>query len=374
MKPRPDKRADTKYRQIANQLLAEIRAGMKAGDKLDPEVKLAERFGVNVLTMREALRVLQEGGVIQRQRAIGTTIVNPLGGNWVSIVCEMNVFSPHSQCLFQRSVIYHLRHFLREAGLPSRISIGESEPGAPSTSNLTSLDFVSDIEADRLAGVLALSLNPDEQWLQKLERRGTPVIGSNSRFAHRVMNDQFEDLNRAITTLMDFGRRRIAYIGWRDPSRDGRLPDALDELRRCYPGVLRPHWIQHDIHPEHAGAGRDDFRAIWEADTEKPDGLIVDDEHFMDDVAQTLAREGIRVPEDLLVVCQRTQGNTREYPFPMIFLESDPRLYAYRMADGFLRLYRGETLPNNTITVPRMLIDDAVRNDPRLPAQVWQRA
>ena len=87
-----------------------------------------------------------------------------------------------------------------------------------------------------------------------------------------------------------------------------------------------------------------------------------------------LFRHGIRVPEDLLIVCQRTQGNTLEYPFPMIFLESDPRLYTYRMAEGFLRLYRGETLPNNTITVPRTLITDAMRNDPRAPSQVWQRA
>lgn len=374
MNPRPDKRADTKYRQIANQLLAEIRAGMKAGDKLDPEVRLAERFEVNVLTMREALRVLQDGGVIQRQRAIGTTVVNPLGGNWVSIVCEMNVFSPHSQCLFHRSVIYHLRHFLKEAGLPSRVSIGESEPGAPSTSTLTSPDFVGDIEADRLAGVLALSVNPDDYWLQKLERRGTPVIGSNPKFTHRVMNDQFEDLSRAINALTDFGRRRVAYIGWCDPNNKGRPSDALSELCRCYPDVLRPQWIKHDIHPEHPGAGWEDFRAIWNADSEKPDGLIVDDEHLMDDVAAALASQGIRVPEDLLVVCQRTRGNTREYPFPMIFLESDPRLYAYRMAEGFLRMYRGETLQNNTITVPRVLIDDAVRNTPSAPAQVWQRA
>lgn len=347
---------------------------MKAGDKLPPEVKLAERFEVNVLTMRDALRVLQDGGVIRRQRAIGTEVVNPMGGNWVTIVCEMNIFSPHSQCLFHRSVIYHLRHFLKEAGLPSRVSIGESEPGAPSTSSLTSLDFAGDIEADRLSGVLALSVNPNEYWLRKLERSGTPVIGSNTQFTYRVLNDLFEDISRAITALMDFGRRRIAYIGWRDPCRDGRLPDALDEITRCYPQVLRPQWIKHDIHPEHPGAGWEDFRAIWEADNEKPDGLIVDDEHLMDDVEKALALHGIRVPEDLLIVCQRTQGNTRKYAFPMIFLESDPRLYAYRMADGFLRLYRGETLPNNTITVPRMLIDDAVRNDPRVPAQIWRRS
>lgn len=360
------KRTEIKYKQIADQLLAEIRSSMKVGDRLPTEVQLAERFGIHVLTMREALRVLQDGGVIQRRQGVGTRVINPLGGKWVSIVCETNVFSPYSDSLFQRSVIYHLRQFLREANLLSRVSIGESEPGAPSTSNLTSMDLVGDIEADRLAGVLALAINPDDYWLKKLERQGTPVIGSNARFKHRVTTDPFEDISRAVRSLMDFGRRRIAYIGWSDPNRHEGMPTGLEEVRRCYPDVIRKQWIKHDIHPEKPGAGWSEFCEIWSADSEKPDALIVDDEHLMEDVEKALAQYRIRVPEDLLVVCQRTKGNPRKSSIPLIISELDPRLYAYRMADGFLRLYRGESLPNNTIAVPRMLIDDEVRNDPRL--------
>ena len=367
---------EPKYRQIASELLLEIRKTMGVGAKLPPEQRLAERFGVHVLTIREALRILQEGGVIQRQRAIGTRVINPLGGNWVSIVCEMDVFSPHSHSLFHRSVIYHLRHFLREAGLPSRVSIGESEPGSKSNTQLTSLDFVADIEANRLAGVLALSVNPTDYWLKKLEKQGVPTVGSNTLFPHCVMFAPLDDLNKALRSLLDFNRNRIAYIGWMDRSisNSNGLPAALDELQKCYPGILRKEWIKCDMHPEHPGAGWEEFREIWASDKEKPNGLIIDDEHLLPDVERALLEHGIRVPEDLIIVCHRTRGNTRPPLFPMIIMETDPRLYAYRMADSFLRLYRGEKLPNQIATVSRILIDDALRQAPNTPTPVWASA
>ncbi len=61
MKSKLHQAADPKYRVIANLLRDEIRRGMAIGAKLPSEASLAERFGVHVLTIREALRVLQEG-------------------------------------------------------------------------------------------------------------------------------------------------------------------------------------------------------------------------------------------------------------------------------------------------------------------------
>lgn len=356
-----------KYRLIANALLKEIRETMKVGDKLPSETLLAERYKVHVLTIREALRVLQEGGVIQRQRAIGTTIVNPMGGNWVTILCEMNVFSPNSRSIFQRSVIYHLRHFLSQAGLPSRVSIGESEPGE-SSGRFTSLDFVADVEAERLAGVLALSTLGEEWWIQKLKRQGVPIVGSNTYFEHHVIYDAWDDLSKAFRCLLDLGRTKIAYIGWMEVVGehpvDERLVGALKELESCYPVTLRKKWIKGDIHPVKAGAGWEEFREVWGSYDEKPNGIIIDNEHLLPDIEAALEQMGIRVPEDLVIICHRTRGNMHAPKFPVIFQENDPNLYAFRMAEHFLRLYRGESFSSSTVTVPRLLIDDALRSHP----------
>lgn len=368
MKNRAPK-TEPKYRQIADIILKEIRQTMGVGSKLPPEARLAERFGVHVLTIREALRVLQESGVIQRQRGAGTHVVNPLGGKWVTIVCEMDVFSPNSRSLFHRSVIYNLRHFLRQAGLPSRVSIGESDPGTKSTTNLTSLDFVADIEANRLAGVLALSTTPAPWWLQKFEKQGIPLVGTNEFYPHRVTFDHWDDLSKAVRCLMDLGRTQIAYIGWLADNHalpiNPKLPKALDELEQCYPVTIRKEWIKGGMHPVLPGAGREEFRDVWNSYQEKPNGLIIDDENLLPDIEQTLMELGIEVPRDLVIICHRTRGNDYTPHFPLIFQESDPNLYAYRMADCFLRLYRGEEVPSPHTAVPRMLIDDIVRNDPR---------
>lgn len=357
----PKSTSGPKYRTIASALLKEIRETMAVGTKLPSETMLAERYKVHVLTVREALRLLQEGGVIQRQRAIGTTVVNPFGGNWVTILCEMNVFSPNSRSLFQRSVIYHLRRFLSQAGLPSRVSIGESEPGEQS-GKFTSLDFVADVEAGRLAGVIALSTLSDEWWMQKLQRQGVPVVGSNAHYPNCVIFDAWEDLSKAFRRLLDLGRSKIAYIGWMEVVNehpvDERLHNALEELERCYPVTLRKKWIKGDIHPVNAGAGWDEFREVWGSYDEKPDGLIIDNEHLLPDIEMALTQMNIKVPEDLVIVCHRTRGNERVPKFPMVFQENDPNLFAYRMSEHFLRLYRGEKVFNPIVTVPRLLIED----------------
>ncbi len=339
-----------KYRRIANDLLRQIRETMPVGSMLPPETELATRFGVHVLTVSKALRTLQEWGVIERRRAVGTRVVNPQGGNWVCILCEMNVFSPCSRSLFQRGVIYHLRHFLAEAGLPTRVSIGESEPGAES-GIFTSMDFVADLEAGRLAGVIGLSTNAEDWWLQKLLRQGIPAIGSNATFPHHILFDPWEDLNRAFRCLLDLGRSHIAYIGW-----DQRARQVIDELSRCYPLVIRKQWIKDDIHPVRPGAGWEEFREIWSASEEKPDAIILNDEHLLPDIENAILEIGIRVPEDLVILSHRTRGSERTLPFPVIFQEADPKLYAHRMAEHFLRLYRGEAVASHAVIVPRMFL------------------
>ena len=63
------------YRQVAEQILANIDAGrIEIGDALPPEPELAGRFSVSRHTMREALRVLGELGVVDRRPGIGTIV------------------------------------------------------------------------------------------------------------------------------------------------------------------------------------------------------------------------------------------------------------------------------------------------------------
>jgi DNA-binding GntR family transcriptional regulator len=64
-----------RYRRLADELIADIRSGrIRVGDTLPGELELVERFAVSRHTVREALRVLHELGLIDRHQGIGTVV------------------------------------------------------------------------------------------------------------------------------------------------------------------------------------------------------------------------------------------------------------------------------------------------------------
>jgi DNA-binding GntR family transcriptional regulator len=64
-----------RYRQLADELIGEIRGGrLRIGQTLPGELELGGRFGVSRHTVREALRMLEELGLIERHQGVGTVV------------------------------------------------------------------------------------------------------------------------------------------------------------------------------------------------------------------------------------------------------------------------------------------------------------
>jgi DNA-binding GntR family transcriptional regulator len=66
-----------RYRELADELRGEIRAGRYAAGGFPTEGQLCARFAVSRHTVREALRALQSEGLIARRRGSGTIIQSP---------------------------------------------------------------------------------------------------------------------------------------------------------------------------------------------------------------------------------------------------------------------------------------------------------
>ena len=65
-----------RYREIADQIQDEIASGKRSiGQKLAPEQALACQYEVSRFTIREAMSLLQENGLISRQRRLGTVVI-----------------------------------------------------------------------------------------------------------------------------------------------------------------------------------------------------------------------------------------------------------------------------------------------------------
>lgn len=63
-----------KYAHIAAALAAEISNGYRPGDRLPSESALAARFGVAAPTVRQALAVLRERGIVESRHGVGTFV------------------------------------------------------------------------------------------------------------------------------------------------------------------------------------------------------------------------------------------------------------------------------------------------------------
>ena len=75
MKGRPPR-----YHQIAQSLRERMVSGQLApGARLDNQRRLAQDFGVTLMTLRHALEVLERDGLIARRHGLGTFVLDPLG-------------------------------------------------------------------------------------------------------------------------------------------------------------------------------------------------------------------------------------------------------------------------------------------------------
>ena len=67
-----------RYHQIAHALRERIRTGdIEPGARLDNQRRLAEEFGVTLMTLRQALEVLEREGLITRRHGLGTFVARP---------------------------------------------------------------------------------------------------------------------------------------------------------------------------------------------------------------------------------------------------------------------------------------------------------
>ena len=66
------------YRQVAQDLVARVdRSELTHGERLAPEAQLAERYGVNRLTIRRALEELARAGIVRTVHGVGSFIAEP---------------------------------------------------------------------------------------------------------------------------------------------------------------------------------------------------------------------------------------------------------------------------------------------------------
>jgi len=302
--------------RIAAKLRVEIAAKHVAGDRLPTVLELAQRFDVSAHSITSALEIIFGEGLIEKSPGRGIRVAERRRPQRaVGIVSEYDFLHSDGSPYF-RSLAYHVRRLLREEGVSSQFYIGHSLPGEK-PEEPTCEAFLSALGSDAFSGLVVLTAPDKQAWREIFQSNSLSVVGVNSDC--KALLDYPAIVRAGLKSLRAEGCRRVALLGWGQSVPSEIFASEAREL-----GLeTSPALIRHDLHPDEPGSGWEEFREIWTATQDKPDGLLITDDALLPDVAASIGELGICVPEQLRVVTM-THGQSYGFiPFPITMLDID---------------------------------------------------
>lgn len=343
------------HEQIEAALRREL-ATLRPGEKLTSEVKLAKRFGVSVNTVREAITTFTHQGLVKRRAGRGTYILDQTAKQHVAIVGGVHPLYPRGTG-FRYRVIEWLHGFFGDNGVRvhtywARYAT-DNEPLEPMLD-----EFADNLRLGRIRGVVLTHGPFDARWRKLFADCRVPVVGGES--SYRVVSDDLAMAREGARYLVAVGRRKLALLAGTEPLAEPAYEAAVQRRARgAFGDVLRQHgvavreeWMRSDFFATAPGAGYAQFKEVWTAAPDKPDGLLVPDDILFNDVCAAILEMGIRVPEQLLIVAMANKNSGMLYPFPTVRMEYDPELFAEHLGQMLWQLMRQERVlePNPSVS------------------------
>ena len=343
-------------KQVVNLLRREILPKLKPGDRLEPLTALAKRFSVSVLTVREAISALVQEGLVEKRHGSGIYVTDHSQRQHVAIVLGIHPMTPHfTFCTFR--ILEQLHFFFNQRGLRVHTY------WAPHANGENAPDPAHDELAENLAGGrvsgIVLARGPlNARWKTLLTRSGLPVV--RQEHVQSVEQGYGQMIRAGARFLVESGRRNLAMLfgsdPWDDPSRETNWKETARqtflETLNSFGAQSRDSWIRGDFRPNTPGAGYEQFKEIWMAGEEKPDGLLICDDHLFLDAAIAILEIGIRVPDQLMVVTQANKDSGMLYPFPTARMECDIDFAAQSLGRLLIKRIRNEPIHEPRARMP----------------------
>ena len=293
------KRFIPKYRRIADSLRSRIAQGeLRAGDRLEAERELCQRFSVERETARRALALLQEEGLIVKRAGIGSFVSSAAAPEEKPHASRALLFAMrqndndirHNTTSCNTKLFFALEGICRRNGwLLSYLA----------TDDGTSLTDV--LEEHAVQGVFLVSSYQD-QVISELLRLGIPAVMLNHVDPRllSVMPDNQGMLRQVVAHLAGEGHRRIAYI-------DG-MPDSCNAKERweAFRTALFLCGLPVDPSLYFVGnwtyeGGREAARQLL-GNPERPTAVFAASDMMAVGAMEEFRRQGVPVPEEISVV------------------------------------------------------------------------
>lgn len=340
-----------KYKQLALILKDEIQHLARQGEnKLATEAVLSQRYGMSRQTVRHALQLLEDEGLIVRRQGSGSFIrTSPTTGDTQQIAVITTFLDDY---IFP-SILHDVQTSFSEAGYSTLVFATENKVRRE-REILTKL-LEQNISAVLIEGSKTALPTPNSDLYHQLQAKGVPVlflhgIYSNLESFPCLLDDNFSGGYQLVRYLLTKGHTRIAGIF------------KIDDIQ----GPQRYHGVVNALRDNDLTIGDDGF--CW-YDTEDRTAMVDDERYdllddfirqrlkdasavvcYNDEIAYLLIKRlldaGRSVPDDVAVVSFDNSFYSQISPVPITSLGHKTRRTGKTAAALLLDIMNGKTPPS----------------------------
>lgn len=285
--------------ELAESIIADIRrqlrsGKLKNGDPISSERELCERHGVSRSTLRRALRLIEERGLITRIQGRGTFVrIEGLRNDGKGGMLGLILQAEGTSYLLERDIMVGTQRQAESLGY--HITLGFAHHSGKREVELATRFH------DQTSGIIVWSCGaPDALKLfHSYHDHGFPVVYIDRLWRPFsipfVGSDNFGGGFQATNHLIELGHQRIGFVHLADL--------VVSSLRDRFYGYLTA-LSEHDLVPGPKLAIQDDddrIRAYLEADN-RPTAVFCENDGIALRVATIATKLGLRVGQDLSVV------------------------------------------------------------------------
>lgn len=353
-----------KYQKIVDSIYSDIKGRkLRDGDKLDSENEIGEKFRVSRQTVRHALAVLEEKGILDKRQGSGNYIVVPKEMEFsnTGLSKTITVVSTYLNNYIFPRIISEIEGVLREKGYSLRIVFTHNHFDGE-RAILERLLQEEDVGGLIIEPTKSAIPNLNRPLYYELLSKNIPMMFFHSYYEsmpipHVSMNDVLAG-EIAAEHLIEQGHRKIGGIFKMD---DGQGP-------RRYEGYARA-LSKHGIH-------LDDRPVIWIDTEEQKDlrrsadiilkrlegcsGCVCYNDEVAYSMVQICMERGIRVPEDFSITGIDNSDLCVLSPVHITSVEHPMEKLGRKVAEQFLRLLEN---PREDVTyefTPKLVSRDSV--------------
>lgn len=353
-----------KYEEILKSIKEQLDKGeLKAGDRIESEHQLCQKFSVSRQTVRHAISVLEQDGIIERRRGSGTYIKSSVNieenQQKTMFVAVMTTYV--DEYIFS-AIIKGIEHELSKAGYGMQVSFTNNtvEKERFILKNILEKGMVDGLIAETTRSGLP---NPNLDIYEKIMKKGIPVLFINSHYTgldapYVSLNDKMA--GKMITNhLLKCGHRNIAAIFKADDGQGHqRYAGYIEALMEADIKIRSQSvvWVDTDeVYNMREDAG-------WILRRIQGCSACV---CYNDEVASSLVaiclEQGIRVPEDLSIISIDDSNLANYCEVPLTSAKNPVEDLGKIAALEMLELLKGIPVPKVTELDPEIINRNSVK-------------